>query len=603
MDLGVAVGRRSLKRLPSLLGTALRLTWHAGRGPFLVSAALQVVAGLAVLAQLLLGRELLQRLVEPTGNGETFQDTLPLLAAFAGVTAAIAFANLARLEMQRVLGELVGRHTTGQVLNAATAARLIDFENARFHDRLLRAMVNASARPVQMTTGLLTVMSAVITILGVAGALVIIQPLLLAAVMFAYVPVWLATARASKVSYEFSVAETERDRRRQYLSFLMIDREAAPEIRAFNLTDYLRGRYERLYDQRIEQLWKTLARRLRLGFAGGVVSAALTAGTIGGLVWMIATGRLDLAAGGAAAGALLILGQRLQALASGAGGIFESALFLEDFTSFVAPDGGPRVGRVVPAPLTFDRITVEGLSFTYPSRTEPSIDGVDLQIQAGEIVALVGENGSGKTTLAKMLAGLYTPSHGTIRWDGLDLREMNPERVHASVGLILQDYVKYFLTIRENIGLGAPERLDDDLAIVEAAKRAGAHEFISALPKTYDTPLGTQFAGSTEFSGGQWQRIALARAFFRDAPLLILDEPTAALDPRSEAALFERIRELYRGRTVLLVSHRFSTVRSADRILVMEGGKIVEAGDHNELMQRGGLYAEMFTLQAAAYKG
>jgi ATP-binding cassette subfamily B protein len=231
----------------------------------------------------------------------------------------------------------------------------------------------------------------------------------------------------------------------------------------------------------------------------------------------------------------------------------------------------------------------------------PALRGVSLEIGAGEVIALVGENGSGKTTLAKMLAGLYQPDRGTVSWDGVDAGTLDPEWLHDHVAVLFQDFARFMLTAKENIGLGRVERIEDIDAIVEAAERSGAHPFIRDWDAGYDTVLGPVFAGGKDISIGQWQRIALARAFFRDAPLVILDEPTAALDARAEHDLFERMRGLFEGRSVLLISHRFSSVRSADRIYVLHEGEIVESGTHGELMALGGRYAELFTMQAKAY--
>jgi ATP-binding cassette, subfamily B, bacterial len=283
----------------------------------------------------------------------------------------------------------------------------------------------------------------------------------------------------------------------------------------------------------------------------------------------------------------------------------ESAFFVDDFLSFVKatdelpprPSGAPVGGMADPV-----QIVVDDVSFTYPAGSAPALRGVSLTIQPGEVVALVGANGSGKTTLAKLIAGLYLPDSGAVRWDGLATSDADRDALRARATVVFQDFLRYVLPARENIGLGRHERLEDDAGIEAASVRAGADKDLSALPRGYATLLGPQFVGGTDLSVGQWQRVALARAFFRDAPLVILDEPTAALDARAEHQLFERLRELLAGRSVLLISHRFSSVRAADRIYVLREGAIIEHGTHAELVDAAGLYAELFTLQAAAYR-
>jgi ATP-binding cassette subfamily B protein len=244
---------------------------------------------------------------------------------------------------------------------------------------------------------------------------------------------------------------------------------------------------------------------------------------------------------------------------------------------------------------------VNGVSFSYPTATDPAIRDVSLGIRSGEIVALVGENGSGKTTLAKLLAGLYRPATGTITWDGIDINSVDAAQLRSGIAVIFQDFARFHLRARDNIGLGRVDAIDDLDDIREAARHANADEFLSSLPNGYETILGPEFEGGSDLSIGQWQRVALARAFFLQAPFVILDEPTAALDPRAEHDLFERIRGLLAGRTVLLISHRFSSVRNADRIYVLQSGRVTEAGTHDELMGVEGHYAELFRLQAAAY--
>jgi ATP-binding cassette subfamily B protein len=297
------------------------------------------------------------------------------------------------------------------------------------------------------------------------------------------------------------------------------------------------------------------------------------------------------------------LSSRLGGLTTGVGKLIESGMFLDDFRRFL--DLGSSAART-PAPdpraprRPFGGLRVDGVSFSYPATGRRVLEDVSLEVKPGEVVALVGENGSGKTTLVKLICQLYGVDAGTIYWDGVDARQLPPYAVRDEITVLFQDYVKYHLSAFDNVVVGRPERASDKLAVSAAAARAGADIFLEALPHGYATRLGQQFYGGHELSIGQWQRLALARAFFRGGSFLILDEPTASLDPRAEARLFEQIRELAEGRSVLLVSHRFSTVRSADRIYVLEHGRVAEAGTHEDLLARGGSYAELFGLQAEA---
>jgi ATP-binding cassette subfamily B protein len=299
----------------------------------------------------------------------------------------------------------------------------------------------------------------------------------------------------------------------------------------------------------------------------------------------------------------MVLGGRLAFAGQSAGMLQESAMFINDFLAFsrLAP-AEPELAAGRHEPGSFGPITADEVTFSYPGSDRVALHDVSLRIEPGEVVALVGANGSGKTTLAKLLAGLYVPTSGRVCWDGRDTRDMDRRALLGGTAVVFQDFVRYALSARDNIALGRHERASDTAGIVRAARQAGADEDISGLPSGYETLLGPAFIDGTDLSTGQWQRLALARTFFRDAPLVILDEPTAALDARAEHDLFESIRTLFAGRTVLLISHRFSSVLSADRILVLADGKLVEEGTHAELMASPGLYAELFTLQAKAYR-
>jgi ATP-binding cassette, subfamily B, bacterial len=396
---------------------------------------------------------------------------------------------------------------------------------------------------------------------------------------------------------------TPRDRERGYLASLLTMRDPAKEVRAFGLVDALRSRHDRLYDERLAELRKVARRQTRFALLANLASALITGATLALLVVLALEGRMTLADAAAAAAAIVLLGQRLIYGGFGAGNLYESALFIRDIVTFlelerparaVADGGPPRRGPFA--------VVARDVSFSYPGAERRALDGVWLEVQPGEVVALVGENGSGKTTLAKLLGALYVPTTGDVLWDGTSTTLADRDALRRDAAVIFQDFIRYSLPARDNIALGRHERRDDDAAVRAAARRSGADADIERLPNGYDTMLGPAFEGGTDLSLGQWQRLALARVFFRDAPFVILDEPTAALDARAEAQLFGAIRTLLAGRSVLLISHRFSSVRTADRIYVLHEGRVVEAGSHDELIAAGGRYAELFTLQAAAYR-
>ncbi|MDP8970938.1 MAG: ABC transporter ATP-binding protein/permease, partial [Actinomycetota bacterium] len=591
-----------LRRLPRVVGAALGMVWAAGRRHLVGAAALKALNGAGVAVLVLGGGDLLAGVLTADRTGAAFSAVGPELVALIAVTAVMGFLAAVGQQLQDVLGELTARHAQERIVEVTCAVELEAFETPAFHDRLQRAALGGQRRPLQTVHGLLGLAGGGLGATGTLVALAALEPLLVPLALTGAVPLWVAAAKSGQVFFRFAYELTPADRRRQYLYGLLTGKEAAKEIRAFNLTGLLRERHRLLYDERIAELRRTARRRMRLSLLGSLGMSAVLGAAVGGLVFMALSGRITLAEAGAATAAVLVLGERLMGSAMSAGQLYEAAPFIEDFLSFLelapAAKSRPPTG---PAPRGFSRLLVDGVSFTYPSGDRPALQDVSLEIRAGEVVALVGENGSGKTTLAKLLARLYLPQSGRLLWDGVDAATVDPDELRRSVALIFQDFARYTLPARDNIGLGRPEHIGDLAAIVAAAAQAGADSFLARLPDGYDTILGPEFEGGTDLSVGQWQRVALARAFFRDAPFVILDEPTAALDARAEHELFEHIRSLLRGRTVLLISHRFSSVRCADRIYVLKAGAVVEHGTHEELMARGGLYAELFGLQAAAY--
>lgn len=580
----------------------MRLVWRAAPRELATVVAFQAIGGIGLAAQLLLGREVISAAIIAERSGGGLGAVIPQLAALIALTAVVGVVTSLQSDRALLLGELVAREAQAAILDVASAVAYEDFEDASFHDGLERARYNASARPMLMVNSLLGALNAGLGALGVTVALLAIHPLLVPLAAAALVPVWLATTGNSKAYYDFAVAMTPADRQRTYLHGALSQKDYAAEVRAFQLAPFLRGRYDALYDERVGELRRVVRGRMRRSLAAGAVSFVLSTAVIGFLVSLLLDQKLSLAAAATGLLGVALLAQRLRALVSSAGTLYEAALFVADVTEFLGRGSDARAARPTDAPPErFDRVRVDSVTFAYPAAARPALRDVTIEIRRGEVVALVGDNGSGKTTLAKILAGLYTPDSGEVLWDDVPVAGWDPDQLRRAIAIIFQDFAKYALSARDNVAMGRTGSSDDLERVIRAAKAATAHEFLAQLPQGYDTVLSRMFEGGRELSIGQWQRVALARAFFRDAPLVIMDEPTASLDPAAERELFERIATLSRDRALLLISHRFSSMRSADRIYVMHEGQVVEQGSHDELVALDGRYATMFRLQANAY--
>jgi ATP-binding cassette, subfamily B, bacterial len=534
------------------------------------------------------------------------------------VTAGEAL-DRASTAVEGLFGDLCSNQISEKLIAHAGSLDLRHFEDPTFYDRLERAQRQTTGR-IGLLTQVLSVGQDSVTLISLASAVLVYSPWLLALLLVAVLPSFLGEAHFSALEYSLLYRMTPERRQLDYLRFLSAGDKTAKEVQVFGLTSWLLHRYRNLA-RRVHEANRGLV--LRKGVAGTVLSWLGIAGYYGGYViilWRAFYGVISIGTLTFLAGSFSRSRAVTERLLLSAGNIYEQGLYVRDLFDFFEMQ--PTIvsipgARAVPSPLTQD-LVFDDVGFRYPGSNTWAVRHVSLRIAPGEKIALVGENGAGKTTLAKLLARLYDPSEGRILIDGVDLREYELESVRRAVGVIFQDFVHYDLGLDENIGVGEISQVQEyldrrlqepngadsrtDPAIVEAAEKSQADLLAASLPLGYRQMLGRRFEGGLELSGGEWQKIALARAYMRKAQIIILDEPTAALDARAEYETFRRFADLVAGQTALLISHRFSTVRMADRIVVLEKGTVQEEGTHDQLLARHGLYAELFQLQAQGYR-
>ncbi len=593
--------RRAVAELPDLL-RGLRLAWNAA--PRLAAAWLAVlsVQGLLPVALVELLRLLVDALVAAAGAGGGWaRAARPLLltAVMAGLLVLLELLAAVSRWQRAALAELVRDHIAELVHTQATRLDLAYYESPEYHDQLHRIRYDVRHRPLVLLEQVGAILRNALTLLAMVAVLARFGPWIPVALVASTLPALWAVLRRAVREHRWRLEATPRERRTLYLDWVLTSLEAAPEVRLFGLAGHLREAYRRLRAG-LRREWLGLVREDGVrGVAAGALGLAVTGVALGVMVWRALEGRVTL-------GEVAMFyqafsqGQRLmRSLLESVGQVASSALFMGVLFDFL--ERKPRVRpperpAVLPAAAAH-AVRFRGVRFSYPGVSRPVLDGFDLEVPAGTMAAVVGPNGAGKSTLIKLLCRFYDPDEGTVALDGVDLKQLDPEEVRGRIAVLFQVPMRFNATVRENIAYGDLERAAEAGAVEAAARAAGAEGVIARLPSGYDTLLGKWFAGGAELSVGEWQRLALARAFLRPAPVMLLDEPTSAMDSWAEAEWIARFRVLARGRTVLLITHRFTTARLADVIHVMEAGRIVESGTHEALLAAGGRYAASWRRQ------
>jgi ABC-type multidrug transport system fused ATPase/permease subunit len=586
----------------------VRLVWEGDRAGAIILAFGTIIGALLPAAMAWVGKLIVDGVVHArdTQSAADQHHVLMLvgleLALVVVNTAGNRLLNLARELMRARLGHFIEL----RILDKALELELKHFEDADVYDKMQRARREASDRPLALVQQLFTIIQNLLTLAAYSALLIKLSPWSVVVIVLASIPSFIAEASLARSSFRINSWRAPEHRKLNYLEWIITRDSHVKEVKLFDLGDLVLGRYRAMFRKFYAEDRGMAIKRMVYGFGLGLLSlgafygcyavvagrAAATSISLGDMTLYLAVFRQGQ--------------QAFQTILSAVGSMYENALFMSDlFVYFAIPTGGerPRITPALSAPKGLDNtIELDHVSFKYPGKDNWALRDLTLTIRPGEKIGLVGENGAGKSTLIKLLLRLYTPTEGAIRYGGVDLQDMDPTELRSRVGAVYQDFVRYQFTAGENIGLGHTPDLDKPEKIAKAAERGGAATVIDALPHKYDTVLGGWFESGQELSAGQWQKLAVSRAFMRDAEVLILDEPTASIDAEAEHELFERFKALAADRIAIVISHRFSTVRMADRILVLRDGKLEELGTHQELLEKEGRYAHLFKLQAAGYQ-
>jgi len=591
------------RRVRKNLRQGMALAWTASPRALVKYSLLGIVNSTMPPISVYLGSALVNRIAEARLHSVRFTEMLPIVLGLWLATSAQraigAYSGYGRnLFVRRVQLEAERR-----LLAQASRLDVGHFDNSDWHDRLARAKRDISWRPGDLTWSVLGLSGNLVTIVLMASLLASLHYVLVVLALAGAVLSLILERRVTSRMYEFFYKETPEEREREYVGDLLVQPRTTKEIRAYVLADYLLGRHQNMS----ESLFKLREQMYRSGTRTSLLSGLVT-GTALALAYVFvalrgAAGTIDPGGVVLVIGAFTSVSGTLANISSTFVSVDQHTTFLDDYFSFLAIEPlVPVPASPVPLPSVIDSIDFDRVTFSYPGGTEPAVDGLDLHIRGGELIALVGENGAGKSTLVKLLLRFYDPDRGAVRVGGVDLKHVHPEDLRGRIGVLFQDYANYELTVRDNVVIGRPGAAADDQRVLEALRRSRSEWLVNKMPHGLDSKVGRLFEGGHDLSGGEWQRLALARIMYRNADIWILDEPTSSLDPEAEAAIFAELKENLRGRIGIVISHRFSTVRIADRIAVIAGGRVTEFGAHDELLRNGGRYAQLFEIQAAGYR-